>query len=184
MDSIRERYYVSGPYKSIFTDCTQKLFQRSHKAIFGMPLAYWIFIILAIFEFCLAMAALIYSFIYINEKARSPSSAPGQEWTPVTWISAVLALPLESDSTTTCDEDRWTLIPISIAAFVAMMDSRGKARVIRISYSLDECMRENGPGKFGNLDPAMYNTMSLIPKFCHDSKFAPKLRLGKTRVLT
>src|ERR1700722_15275511 len=47
----------------------------------------------------------------------------------------------------------------------AIRNSRGKARVIMISYSLDECMPENVLKSSATL------TCSLV---CHDSKFAPK----------
>jgi len=113
----------------------------THKASFGTPLfIFFTFATFAVLEFLLAMAALIYSFVYDNmTKGNTISLARASQevgqhyaednWAPGTWFSAVLALPLESQS----DRDeitkhihvmkasKWMLVPIFIFAFFVMV---------------------------------------------------------------
>ena len=86
------------------------------------------------------MAALIYSFVYDNITASNTislataSQEVGQHytednWAPATWFSAVLALPLASQSDRNVVQDhihimkasKWMLVPIFIDAFVVMV---------------------------------------------------------------
>jgi hypothetical protein len=141
--AFRERRHVSTlrsgqPYALVPNEAFQ---QQSQKTAFGTPTPIFaIFTTFAILEFLLAMAALIYSFVYDNITAGNTislaraSQEVGQHyaednWAPGTWFSAVLALPLASQS----DRDvitshihvmkasKWMLVPIYIVAFAVMV---------------------------------------------------------------
>ena len=141
--AFRERRHVSPlrsgqPYALVPNEAFQ---QQSQKIAFGTPTPIFaIFTTFAILEFLLAMAALIYSFVYDNKTAGNTislaraSQEVGQHytednWAPATWFSAVLALPLASQS----DRDditshihvmkasKWMLVPIYIVAFAVMV---------------------------------------------------------------
>jgi hypothetical protein len=140
--AFRERRYVSSLARNTqYAPLTTTSRQATHKASFGTPL--FIFFTVATFavlEFFLAMAALVYSFVYDNmTKGNTISLARASQevgqhyaednWAPGTWFSAVLALPLESQS----DRDeitkhihvmkasKWMLVPIFIFAFFVMV---------------------------------------------------------------
>jgi hypothetical protein len=141
--AFRERRHVSPlrsgqPYALVPNEAFP---QQSQKAAFGTPTPIFaIFTTFAVLEFLLAMAALIYSFVYDHITAGNTislaraSQEVGQHyaednWAPGTWFSAVLALPLASQS----DRDvitshihvmkasKWMLVPIYIVAFVVMV---------------------------------------------------------------
>ena len=141
--AFRERRHVrllrSGqPYVLVPNEAFR---QQSQKAAFGTPTPIFaIFTTFAILEFLLAMAALIFSFVYDNMTAGNTislaraSQEVGQHytehhWAPGTWFTAVLALPLASQS----DRDvitshihvmkasKWMLVPIYIVAFAVMV---------------------------------------------------------------
>jgi len=141
--AFRERGRVSHlrsgqPYVLVPNEWLQ---QQSQKTASGTPNPIFaIFITFAILEFLLAMAALIFSFVYDNMTAGNTISLAlasqeiGQHytkdnWAPGTWFGAVLALPLASQS----DRDfitshihvmkasKWMLVPIYIVAFAVMV---------------------------------------------------------------
>lgn len=114
---------------------------QSQKTAFGTPTPIFaIFTTFAILEFLLAMAALIFSFVYDHMTASNTislaraSQEVGQHytehnWAPATWFTAVLALPLASQSdrdviTSHIDvmkASKWMLVPIYIVAFAVMV---------------------------------------------------------------
>jgi len=114
---------------------------QSQKTAFGTPTPIFaIFTTFAILEFLLAMAALIFSFVYDNMTDNNTISLArasqeiGQHytehnWAPATWFTAVLALPLASQSdrdviTSHIDvmkASKWMLVPIYIVAFAVMV---------------------------------------------------------------
>jgi hypothetical protein len=141
--AFRERRHVSPlrsgqPYVLVPNEALR---QQSQKTAFGTPTPIFaIFTTFAILEFLLAMAALIFSFVYDHMTAGNTislaraSQEVGQHytehnWAPATWFTAVLALPLASQS----DRDvitshihvmkasKWILVPIYIVAFAVMV---------------------------------------------------------------
>jgi hypothetical protein len=80
----------------------------------------------AVLEFLLALSALIYSFVYEDN------------WSPGTWFSAVLALPLalqsDRDSVkyhiSVMKASKWMLVPIFIVTFIVMVV--GASTLLRI----------------------------------------------------
>jgi hypothetical protein len=166
--AFRERRYVSSVRSNTrYTPLTASSRQATHKASFGTPsFVFFTFVTFAILEFLLAMAALIYSFVYDNmtkgntislTKASQEVGQPYTEdnWAPGTWFSAVLALPLESQS----DRDqitkhihvmkasKWMLVPIFIFAFFVMVAGVfGLMRNRRARSMSDERWLQNSRG--------------------------------------
>lgn len=145
---------------------------QSQKAAFGTPTPIFaIFTTFAILEFLLAMAALIYSFVYDHTTASNTislvraSQEVGQHytehnWAPATWFTAVLALPLASQSDRNVitnhihvmKASKWMLVPIYIVAFVVMVGGiLGFMQNRRAKRASDERWLQNssGPGAKG-----------------------------------
>jgi hypothetical protein len=136
--AFRERRHVST--RSLNTQYTPLTTQATHKTPFGTPpFIFYTFTTFAVLEFLLAMAALVYSFVYDNMTAgntislATASQEVGQhytqdKWAPGTWFGAVLALPLASQSdrdvitnhVTVMKASKWMLVPIYIVAFAVM----------------------------------------------------------------
>jgi hypothetical protein len=140
--AFRERRHVRYITSNIrYTPLTTVPRQATGNAASGTPsFIFIIFATFAVLEFLLAMAALIYSFVWDNitgsntiSLARA-SQEVGQHyaedhWAPGTWFGAVLALPLASQS----DRDviqshihvmkasKWMLVPIFIFSFFVMV---------------------------------------------------------------
>jgi hypothetical protein len=140
--AFRERRYVSNVKPNMqYIALTTSPRQAAHKSSYGTPSFIFItFTTFAILEFLLAMAALIFSFVYDNMTKGNTisldhaSQEVGQHytednWAPGTWFTAVLALPLASQS----DRDyitkhihvmkasKWMLVPILIVSFCVMV---------------------------------------------------------------
>ena len=112
------------------------------------------------------MAALIYSFVYDNKTAGNTislaraSQEVGQHytednWAPGTWFSAVLALPLASQSERdfitshihVMKASKWMLVPIFIFAFAVMVAGLfGLMQNRRARKGSDEQWLENSRG--------------------------------------
>jgi len=145
---------------------------QSQKTAFGTPTPIFaIFTTFAILEFLLAMAALIYSFVYDHITASNTislvraSQEVGQHytehnWAPGTWFTAVLALPLASQSDRNVitnhihvmKASKWMLVPIYIVAFVVMVGGiLGFLQNRRARRASDERWLQNssGPGAKG-----------------------------------
>lgn len=140
--AFRERRYVrSLKSHTQYVALTTSPAQAAHKSSSGTPsFIFFTFTTFAVLEFLLAMAALVYSFVYDNMTKGNTidivraSQEVGQHyaednWAPGTWFTAVLALPLASQS----DRDyitqhihvmkasKWMLVPIFIFAFFVMV---------------------------------------------------------------
>lgn len=128
-----------------------------------------VFVTFAVIEFLLVMSALVYSFVYDNMTAANTislataSQEVGQHytednWSPGTWFSAVLALPLASESDRSSIQyhisvmkaSKWMLVPIFITAFVVMLSSvfvhlrNRKERTVSDKYSFSALQKTEG----------------------------------------
>ena len=140
--AVRERRHVRNLNPpSQYVALTTSWPKAAHKTSSATPAFIFVtFATFAVLEFLLAMAALIYSFVYDNMTKGNTidivraSQEVGQHytqdnWAPGTWFTAVLALPLASRSDRhyitqhihIMKASKWMLVPIFIFAFFVMV---------------------------------------------------------------
>jgi hypothetical protein len=145
--ALQERRYVSvsksdqhtRPILGIFSNVY--FLQLSRIKAFGTSfITFSTFILFAVFELLLSFAALVYNFVDFNQTAGFTISLAREEigqhyseneWAPRTWFSAVLGLPLESESTKNeiknhlqiMEISQWMLVPIFAVTCVLLWAS-------------------------------------------------------------
>jgi len=136
-------HYDSLATQSILTKGEKERARSSNRAGF-VPLSalFILFATSAVLDFLLTMSALIFSFVYDQMTSSNTISLDiaSQEvghhytqdnWSPGTWFSAVLALPLASQSDqnsvhyhiSVMKASKWMLVPLFIVVFFVMLVS-------------------------------------------------------------